>query len=327
MPMLVILSEGAIPAAYSRLSLRERTPPQRDRLPAMNIECVADTRSQTGEGAFWDDRAQLLWWVDIPAGLIHRFDPALGSNHSFDFGEPVGCLAVREGGGLVVAAKSGFWNYDPHSGERERIHDPEADLPENRFNDGATDPAGRLWAGTMRDGGGGGPQGSFYRLDTDGTVTKWRGGYFTTNGLAFAPDGSRMYLSDSNKEVRTIWACDYDLESGTPGEPEVFFDTRAVAGRPDGGTVDAEGCYWQAGIDGWQLNRISPAGELLRTVDMPIERPSKPMFGGPDLDVLFVTSLAIGLAPGSEERQPQAGGLFAVHGLGVKGAPQARFAG
>ena len=110
-----------------------------------------------------------------------------------------------------------------------------------------------------------------------------------------------------------------------PGEPEVFFDTRAVAGRPDGGTVDADGCYWQAGIDGWQLYRITPEGQVDRTIDLPIERPSRPMFGGPGLDVLYLTSLGVGLTEG--RAQPEAGSLFQITGLGVKGLPQTRFRG
>ncbi|MCG6903291.1 MAG: SMP-30/gluconolactonase/LRE family protein [Rhodobacter sp.] len=288
---------------------------------------MARTRSKVGEGAFWDDRDQVLWWVDIPAGLIHRHDPATGENSSIDYGEPVGCLAVRESGGLVLATKSGFWLFDPATGQRKPLSDPEAHLEQNRFNDGATDTRGRFWAGSMKDGGPPEALGSFYRLDPDFSVTLWKGGIFTTNGLAFSPDGARMYFSDSNAAVRTIWVCDYDAGTGTPGAPRVFLDTGVLPGRPDGGTVDADGCYWQAGIDGWQLYRISPEGKVIMTVDMPVEKPSKPMFGGPDLDILFVTSLGVGLTPGSEARQPEAGSLFAVSGLGIKGVAQTRFAG
>jgi len=134
-----------------------------------------------------------------------------------------------------------------------------------------------------------------------------------------------MYFADSNRAVRTIWQADYDPATGTPGTPRVFFDTHAVPGRPDGATVDAEGFYWQAGIDGWQLYRISPEGEVVQTVDLPIERPSRPMWGGKDLDILFVTSLGVGLTEGSD--QPEAGSLFAVTGLGHRGLAQTRFMG
>ncbi|GGF50395.1 Sugar lactone lactonase YvrE [Mameliella alba] len=291
----------------------------------IEITCVAPVGAGVGEGAVWDDRAQCLWWVDIPAGVIYRYDPVTGENRTIEYGEPVGCLAVREQGGLVLATKSGFWLFDPETGAREAIHDPEAHLPDNRFNDGATDAQGRFWAGTMKDGGEPEALGAFYRLDPDGAVTAWRDGIFTTNGLAFSPDGRRMYFSDSNPGVRTIWACDYDTTTGTPGEPEVFFDTRSVPGRPDGGTVDAEGCYWQAGVSGWQLYRLSPEGEVLMTIDMPVEKPTKPMFGGPDLATLYVTSIGAGLS--DDPAQPDAGGLFAITGLGVTGLPQPRFQG
>jgi sugar lactone lactonase YvrE len=292
---------------------------------SVRIDCVAPTRSLLGEGAVWDAEDARLWWVDIMAGLIHRFDPETGQNESFDFGEPVGCLARRAQGGLVLAAKSGFWLFDPETGARRALSDPEAHLPENRFNDGTTDGQGRFWAGSMKEGAPPEAKGAFYRLDADHSVTLWRDGIFTTNGLAFSPDGRVMYFSDSNADVRTIWAADYDIEAGMPGPPRVFFDTRAVAGRPDGGTVDSDGCYWQAGVGGWQIYRITPEGRLDRTIDLPIEKPTKPMFGGKDLNTLFVTSLSQGLDP--DRPQPEAGSLFAITGLGVTGVPQVRYAG
>ncbi len=293
---------------------------------SIKIECVADTKSGIGEGAVWDVRTQSLWWVDIPAGLIHRFDPDTSQNQTWEWGEPVGCLALRENGGLVLATKTGFWLFDPESGERQHITNPEPDLPGNRFNDGTTDAQGRFWAGSMQDDGT--PpkrQGTVYCLDTDLTVKPWRTGMFTPNGMAFSPDGSRMYLSDSYPEVRQIWSFDYNQQTGEPGVEQTFFDTRAVNGRPDGGTVDEDGCYWQAGVSGWQLYRLSPEGEVLATIDMPVEKPTKPMFGGANLDVLYVTSIGMGLTKGSN--QPFAGGLFAVTGHGTRGVPQTRFAG
>lgn len=291
----------------------------------IEITCVAPTRSKLGESAVWDVKDQCLWWADIKGGLVHRFDPVTGENKTFDVGEDVGCLAIRKAGGLVLATRTGFWFFDPETGAKQAIHDPEAHLPDNRFNDGTTDAQGRFWAGTMKDTGAPAPQGSFYRLDPDLSVTCWKEGVFTTNGLAFSPDGARMYFSDSFPEVRKIWTAAYDQTSGTPGEPALFFDTSDVPGRPDGGTVDADGCYWQAGVSGWQLYRLSPKGKVLMTIDMPVEKPTKPMFGGPNLDVLYVTSIGGDITPGTD--QPEAGSLFAITGLGIKGLAQTRFAG
>lgn len=294
----------------------------------IEIDCLVDSQSGIGEGLVWDVRTERLWWVDIPAGLIHCTDPTSGSTETREIGEKIGSFALREGGGLVLATYSGFKLMDWDSGALTPINDPEAHLPHNRFNDGQTDPAGRFWAGTMRDPRDLSlpPSGTFYRLDPDLSVTAWRDGIYTCNGLSFSPDGDKMYFSDSAPHIRTIWECDYDLDSGTPGAPRVFFDTHAVRGRPDGGTVDADGCYWQAGVGGWQLYRITPAGKLDMTIDLPVEKPSRPMFGGPNLDVLYLTTIG-GEDMDPHAHQPQAGGLFAITGLGVQGVPQARFAG
>jgi len=294
---------------------------------AVEIECVVDARAKTGEGAFWDVESQRLYWVDIPEGLVFIYDPVNGDNQQFQLDEPVGCLAPSVKGDLILATKSGFWRFDPGTGEKTALHDPEAHLPENRFNDGATDPKGRLWAGTMKDGGSTTADGAFYRLDPDLTSERWMGDIFTTNGLAFSPDGKTMYSADSNRAVQTIWAADYDLDTGQPSGRRVFFDSREVEGRPDGGTVDADGCYWMAGVGGWQLVRLTPSGKIDRIIDLPIERPSKPMFGGSKLDTLYVTSIGTGLTHGTEDKQPQAGGLFALQGLGIGGIPQTRFGG
>jgi sugar lactone lactonase YvrE len=292
----------------------------------IRIERVGQVTARVGEGAVWDAEDGALWWVDIPAGLIHRYDPS-GPERSWQIGEAVGCLAHRQSGGLVLATRSGFHLFDPETGARQPIADPEADRPDGRFNDGATDPRGRFWAGTMKDRGEPGPVSGFWRLDADHGVTRGASGFWTTNGLAFSPDGRTMYFSDSHPSVRMIWRAAYDVETGTHGPPEPFFDTRAVAGRPDGATVDADGCYWMAGVGGWQLVRITPAGVVDRIVEMPVERPSRPMWGGARLDTLYVTSLGVGLTTGTESRQPDAGGLFAVTGLGTTGLPQTRFAG
>lgn len=289
----------------------------------MQIECAADTRSTLGEGAVWDTRENVLWWVDIKQHLLQRFDPETGTNDTWDVGEPIGSFAIREAGGFVIACESGIYLYDHNTGDKTHLHNPEPDLVGNRFNDGGTDRQGRFWAGTMRDDGTKAQQGSFYRFDHDHQLHKMIPGFWTTNGLAFSPDGKTMYVAESHKPIRKIWSFDYDTETGTPSNRRVFFDTTGLLARPDGGTVDADGCYWMAGVDGWQVIRITPDGTVDRTIELPIERPTKPMWGGANLDVLYVTSLSLGLDPTRE--QPQAGSLFAITGLGYQGVPEARF--
>ena len=292
----------------------------------VRIECVWDGRARLGEGAFWDHEAGVLWWVDIKAGVVNRFDPENRSNTCHDFGEPVGCVAPRRDGGLILAGRTGFHFFDPASGAREALFDPEPELEGNRFNDGGTDPRGRFWAGTMRDDGAP-PQrrGRFYRYNGDGTASAYFDPFFTTNGLAFSPAGDIMYVADTNRDVRSIWAVEYDLDAGEPGATRLFFDTNQVAGRPDGAAVDQDGCYWMAGFGGWQVVRITPSGKVDRIVDVPVERPTKVAFGGAGLDTLYLTSMGEGCK--DDPDQPQAGGLFAITGLGTAGVAQARYAG
>lgn len=294
-------------------------------MSSIRIERASEVTASLGEGPMWDAESQVLWWVDITEGTVHRHDP-LAADSSWQIGEDVGCLAVREQGGLVLATRSGFHFFDPESGEKAAIGDPEAEKAESRFNDGATDPRGRFWAGTMKDRGERTSTSSFWRLDPDMRVSRGPTGIGTTNGLAFSPDGERIYFSDTDPDVQLIWQAQYDLDTGRCGAPEPFFDARQVAGRPDGGTVDADGCYWMAGVDGGQVIRVTPRGEVDRTIEVPVERPSKPMFGGSQLETLYLTSIRNAATDGDDE-QPLAGALLAIEGHGARGLPQARFAG
>ena len=292
----------------------------------VQVDCVLDAKAAVGEGALWCEREGALWWVDIDGCALHRFDPSTGRNRTWPMPSRIGCFVLREAGGLVVALEDGFHFYDPVTGQLEPIVDPEADKPGNRFNDGTPDPRGRFIAGTMPMGPRQ-PVAALYRLSPDRACEKLFDGLTVTNGCAFSPDGRIFYFSDSEANIRTIWACDHDPDSGAMRNRRVFVDTHGLAGRPDGGTVDADGCYWMAGVGGWQLVRFTPEGAVERIIDMPCEKPTKIAFGGADLDTLYVTSIGAGLTPGTEVRQPHAGGLFALRVPGVRGLPQPRFAG
>lgn len=289
------------------------------------VDCVLDAKALVGEGAMWDERQQRLWWVDIGAKALHRFDPATGLNDSWPMPSEIGCFVFREAGGLVLALRDGFAFFDPASGAIEPITDPEPDFPDNRFNDGTPDPAGRFVAGTMPMGERL-PVASIWRLDGTRKAEKLLDGFKVTNGMAFSPGGRLFYFSDSDPSVRTIWVADYDPDSGALGERRVFALTHDLAGRPDGGTIDADGCYWMAGVGGAQLVRFTPKGEVDRIIAMPVERPSKIAFGGKDLDTLYVTTIGAP-NPGADSSQPLAGGLFALRVPGVRGLPAWRFKG
>jgi L-arabinonolactonase len=302
------------------------TPAPERRFIVVQFDCVLDAKAKLGESPLWCDREQVLWWADIEGRSLHRFDPATGRDLRIDLPQRIGCFALRETGGFVVALEDGFHFLDGGGGGLAPIVDPELDRPGNRFNDGATDPAGRFVAGTMPMGPRE-PVGALYRLWPDRRCELLFDRLTVTNGCAFSPDGTTFYFSDSEASVRTIWACEHDVATGALSNRRVFVDTHGLAGRPDGGAVDADGCYWMAGIGGWQLVRFTPAGKVDLIVEMPVEKPTKVAFGGPALDVLYVTTIGMAPTPGTEQRQPQAGGIFAARIAGVTGLPQPRFAG
>jgi L-arabinonolactonase len=289
------------------------------------VECALDIRAALGECPVWCERTQSLYWIDIYAGKLNRFDPATGGNHVWSLGEPIGSFALCDDGAILVALKSGIYRFDPASAGLRPVAGPERDKPDNRMNDGRCDPAGRFWVGTMRD-----PpdperkEGTLYRIDPNGSCIPAVGGLVVSNGLAFSPDGRTLYHSDSHVSVRTIWAWDLDLDEGRIANRRVFVDTHGMPGRPDGGCCDADGCYWMAGNDGWELVRFTPAGKIDRRIPLPIAKPSMPAFGGKELDTIYVTSIR---PPGVNlSDQPLAGSLFAVR-PGVTGIAEPRFRG
>jgi len=287
------------------------------------VECVLDFGAGVGEGAIWSTSEQVLYWVDIPSGLLCRFDPETRINKTWDMKRPIGCFALTPAGTAIVALPDGFFEFDFKSEQFTLIQDMSAETETLRFNDGTVDLRGRFLAGTMPLAGQkleNGPEGTLYCLDTDRTVRTIMDGFYTVNGLAFSPDGKTVYVSDSATWVQTIWAYDYDLDDGAWSNKRLFFDCREVPGRPDGGAIDSEGCYWMAGVSGWQLVRITPEGKVDMEIDMPIEKPTRIAFGGKDLDTLYVTSIGQNnITPGTESKQPNAGGLFSLRVPNVKG--------
>jgi sugar lactone lactonase YvrE len=147
-------------------------------------------------------------------------------------------------------------------------------------------------------------------------------GLYTPNGMAFSPDGSTLYQSDSHPQSQMIWAWDYDTSTGTPSNRRVFVDMKPLPGRPDGAAVDADGCYWICGNDAGKIHRFTPAGKLDRSIDVPVKKPSMCAFGGTDMKTLYVTSIRPANVDLSD--QPLAGGVFAIR-PGIAGLPEPFF--
>lgn len=283
----------------------------------MSAELIVDARNATGESPVWNAAEQALYWVDIPAGRLHRWSVADGQTQSWQADEMLACLAMHPSGGWLAGMQSGLFHLRPQDDggiRSECLARVEHPRPQMRFNDGRCDRQGRFWAGTMLlDMAAGARVGALYRYD--GQLQQRLDDLIVPNGLAFSPDGRIMYLSDSHPTVQAVWTFDYDTDSGTPHNRRLFIDMTRHPGRPDGAAVDVDGCYWICGNDAGLVHRFTPDGRLDRSLAVPVQKPAMCAFGGPHLDILFVTSIR---PAGDVSEQPLAGGVFALS-PGVRG--------
>jgi sugar lactone lactonase YvrE len=286
-------------------------------------EPIGTMRSTLGEGPVWSPKEQSLYWVDIVAPTVHRLNETTGEIRTWRLPSEVGSMALRRGGGAVVALRSGFHLLDLETGAVTLLIDPEADRPTNRFNDGKCDRQGRFWAGTLEDAEQD-PAGSLYRLDAAGGCERVLGGIVCSNGLGWSPDGQTMYHTDSWQFRIDAW--DFDPATGALQNRRPFVQLPRGRVAPDGLTVDAEGCLWVATWDGWQVLRYAPDGSVDRIVDLPVPRPTSCTFGGPDLDRLYITSARRGLGEGTLAQAPLSGAVFVLE-PGVRGLPEPEYAG
>jgi len=287
------------------------------------FRCVLDIQASLGECPVWSAALQVLYWVDINAPSLNRFDPATGRNTAMPMPESIGCFALRRDGGFVIALRSGFWLAGADGRLTRKVADAPYDPTHHRFNDGRCDPQGRFLAGYMnetRDA----KTAALVRLDPDFTLTRVLEGMTISNGLAFSPDGRTMYHADTPTQM--IRAYDYDAASGMPTNPRVLARFSEEGDRPDGAAVDRDGCYWIAFYRGGKVLRIAPDGRVLAEFAVPAMCPTMCAFGGRDLKTLYVTSARQMRAADELVRLPASGGLFAMT-VDVPGLPEPTFAG
>ena len=273
-----------------------------------------------GESPLWDAVRAWLWWVDIRRNQVLAADSGGVLQREWTFDRPVGAIGLAEDG-LVAAFADGFALIDGAGG----IHwlaSPAIGAGAIRFNDGKADRQGRFLSGTMQHGGQAPALATLWRLDHGGRAVRLVRGLRLTNAICFSPCGGLLYFADSLERVIRRHA--YDRATGAIGPREDFFDCAAHDLAPDGATVDGEGRLWVAMVLSGQIACISPEGDLVALVDLPLPYPSCPAFGGRDMATLYVTTIRDS-GHRLKSDLADAGRMLAISGLEARGIPETRF--
>ncbi|HSI58849.1 MAG TPA: SMP-30/gluconolactonase/LRE family protein [Ideonella sp.] len=293
--------------------------------PLFDPQPIPVPPSLLGESPFWHPEQAALYWCDIPGKRLNCFHPASGEHRHWSFEAEPACCAPLMGGDLLLGMRDGLWRFDPASGRRSLLAKPPYEPAKERFNDGKADPQGRFWAGTIYE-----PRepalAALYRW-SGGKLARIAGDVTTSNGLAWSPDGRTLYWSDT--KAHTVFALDFDPFDGSVSRRRVFAsfplkqagqDLATYGGRPDGAAMDSEGCYWSAMFEGQQLLRLSPAGEVLQAVRLPVRCATMPCFGDADLKTLYVTTARENRPADELAAQPLAGRVLRLR-VSVPGLP------
>jgi sugar lactone lactonase YvrE len=285
------------------------------------FELIADTRCSIGESPVYDERADVLWFVDITGKKILRLDPATDELDTFAFDLEVASLGLAASGKLVVALRDRVVLFDPETARETPVAHLEAQKPETRLNDGKVGPDGAFWVGSMDDRPDKAPVGALYRVTAAGTVECKVEGLIVSNGLAWTADGEVMFHADSRGPWVDRWS--FDKATGTISDRRRFAEPQEE-GRPDGGACDVKGFYWSAGVSAGRLNRFGPDGKRVESHPLPIPGPTAPCFGGPDFRTIYLTSLREGRSQEALRKAPSSGSLYAAASE-VAGFPAWRF--
>ena len=303
----------------------------------MKYEWKAVTRESDilGESPFWHPQERTLYWVDIPGRKVKRLG-ADGGSEIWDMPSEPGCIAPVTGGGFMIALRDGVYRASAWRAPLQRVVLFSHDTTTTRFNDGKADPEGRFWAGTMYE-----PRvlrrAELYCIDlradngNEGApvVQLKAHNAIIANGLAWSPDAKTMYWADTPHHIIHTW--DWDAQANVMRNYRLFREfagkpvgwtpgSRGYSGRPDGAAVDSQGNYWSAMFEGQRLMKLSPGGDILEEIELPVRCPTMPCFGGEDLRTLYVTSARENRPADELQALPLSGHVIAAR-VGVPGLP------
>lgn len=283
-------------------------------MSAPTIQVAFATPMQLGECPLWHAAENALYWIDIPGQALHRLHPASQKHNCWPLPGDPGCIALHDGGGLLLALRSGLFRFDTQSGSMAALCDAPYDTSRLRFNDGRCDAAGRLWTGTIYE-----PRdrelGSLFCFER-GILRDARHPVTTSNGVAFSNDQRRLYHANTPGHRINIY--DFDVATGNTSNMRVFkqfaMDKTApdYGGRPDGAAVDSEDAYWCAMFEGGRLLRLSATGDILQEIKLPVRCPTMIAFGGDDLRTLYITTGRNGRSAAELEQYPLSGCVLSV---------------
>jgi sugar lactone lactonase YvrE len=288
------------------------------------VERLLPVQNEIGETPIWVAKEQALYWIDYERYTVYRYDPTTGEYQTFEVARAITGLYPRAIGGWITATKTGIAFWEQHTNEFTFIVDPEADTPKVCCNDAVIDRQGRFLVGTMNEQDFNAPDGSLYRLDTNGSLHRLDSGFAVCNGMGLSLDGRTLYLTDMFHQQ--ILAYDYDLATGNISHQRPFVRVPEETGAPDGLIVDSEDFIWSAHWGGWRITRYDPAGKIEREIRLPVANVTCLGFGGADLDEIYVTTAWSELSQQERKEQPLAGDLFRVK-TDIKGLPESEFLG
>ncbi|XP_069748049.1 regucalcin-like isoform X2 [Narcine bancroftii] len=299
-------------------------------MASIKIECVVKGKYSVAESPVWEERDGTLLYVDASEQNVYRWNPTNNQVMKVHLDAPVGSVVPRNSGNYVLAIGKKFAFLDWEEKMVTDITEVDSDKPNVTFNDGKADPAGRFLAGTMAMETSSGEfemhQGSLYALQTDHSVVKHFNQVDVSNGLDWSPDHKIFYYIDSLSF--TVDAFDYDLQSGEISNRRVVYKLERDECIPDGQCIDREGKLWVACYNGGRVLRIDPeTGKRIQMVKLPVSKTTSCCFGGKDYSDLYITSATKRMDQESLQREPLAGGIFKITGLGVKGIPPHSFMG